>query len=120
MSVSTPEPWYLGTMLVDPGEEGWDGTIQSGPTPQEIAEADVAGNPIDCDAECWQVAEVTDEADARRIVAAINALAGIPIELLERAAEERAGGMEPAARLSWMQYRIEKSERDAVAHWVAE
>lgn len=61
------EPWWLGTMLVDPGVEGWDGTVQSGPSDEEKA---------------YEVAEVRDETDAERIVVCVNFCAGVPTNRL--------------------------------------
>ena len=57
----TPTPWHLGEMLVDPGEPGWDGTIRSA-----ADAAEVGGD--------YEIARVHDEADARFIVQAANAL----------------------------------------------
>lgn len=69
----TPTPWHLGTMLVDPGVEGWDGTIQAPPTPDDVADAQARGY----DPAPYTVAEVGDEADARLIVTAVNAHADL-------------------------------------------
>jgi hypothetical protein len=66
MAKHSPGPWFLGTMPVDPGEDGWDGCVWAPPDP---AAADDPG----CRLEPWKVAEVTSEKDAERIVVCANA-----------------------------------------------
>lgn len=68
------EPWRLGDMAASPDERCWDGTIWAPPD----------GSPEDGDPEPYEIGTVADEADAVRIVACVNALAGVPTNDLLR------------------------------------
>jgi hypothetical protein len=72
----TPEPWFPGEMPVDPGEMGFDGTIQAAPSQEEQEAHDTDAGP-------YVIADALSEADALRICAAVNACADLTTAALE-------------------------------------
>ena len=73
----TPEPWAFRPLIPD-------GTIIKRKGTFEIwKEASTAGPEYDICSDVLSGGPIRNEADARRIVACVNACQGIPIELLE-------------------------------------
>jgi hypothetical protein len=74
MKPCSPTPWFLGTTIVDPGEEGWDGTIQSGPSNREIEDAEEAKGTINSFIPApTEIGSFCYEGDAQIACALVNA-----------------------------------------------
>ena len=74
MKPCSPTPWFMGTTIVDTGEEGWDGTIQSGPSNREIEDAEEAKGTINSFIPApTEIGSFCYEGDAQIACALVNA-----------------------------------------------